>query len=91
MGMDKDWAGARTHNEKVMVALDVDSRRQALALAEALQGSGCWLKIGLELYALTGLELVETFKNMGFSLFLDLKLHDIPTTVERTLDRKSVV
>jgi len=85
MGTNKDWAGARTHNEKVMVALDVDSRRQALALAEALQGSGCWLKIGLELYALTGLELVETFKNMGFSLFLDLKLHDIPTTVERTL------
>ncbi|NLW59906.1 MAG: orotidine-5'-phosphate decarboxylase [Firmicutes bacterium] len=83
--MDKDLAGTPNLNEKVMVALDVDSRTRALALAEALQGSGCWLKIGLELYALTGLDLVATFKNMGFSLFLDLKLHDIPTTVERTL------
>ena len=72
-------------NEKVMVALDVASEAEALALAEALQGSGCWLKIGLELYALTGLKLVDTFKQMGFKLFLDLKLHDIPTTVERTL------
>ncbi|HHW11375.1 MAG TPA: orotidine-5'-phosphate decarboxylase [Firmicutes bacterium] len=85
MAVNKDWPGGHNLNEKVMVALDVDSRTQALALAEALQGSGCWLKIGLELYALSGLELVETFKQMGFSLFLDLKLHDIPNTVERTL------
>ncbi|NLC53543.1 MAG: orotidine-5'-phosphate decarboxylase [Firmicutes bacterium] len=83
--MKTDWWGAQTHNEKVIVALDVDSRTQALALAQALQGSGCWLKIGLELYARSGLELVETFKSMGFPIFLDLKLHDIPTTVERTL------
>ncbi|NLY90011.1 MAG: orotidine-5'-phosphate decarboxylase [Firmicutes bacterium] len=72
-------------NEKVIVALDVASSREALALAEALQGSGCWLKIGLELYAITGLNLIEEFKRMGYKLFLDLKLHDIPTTVERTL------
>ncbi|NLM36873.1 MAG: orotidine-5'-phosphate decarboxylase [Firmicutes bacterium] len=85
MAVNKDWPGGQNLNEKVIVALDVDSRTQALALAEALQGSGCWLKIGLELYALSGLELVETFKKMGFSLFLDLKLHDIPNTVERAL------
>lgn len=73
------------HNEKIMVALDVDSTERALALANALQGSGCWLKVGMELYALSGLKLIDDFKKMGFSLFLDLKLHDIPTTVERTL------
>ena len=41
--------------------------------------------MGLELYAISGLELVDDFKRMGFPIFLDLKLHDIPTTVERTL------
>lgn len=72
-------------NEKVIVALDVDSREKALRLAGDLAGSGCWLKVGLELYALSGLTLVEEFKNLGFNIFLDLKLHDIPTTVEKTL------
>jgi len=71
-------------NEKVMVALDVDVPK-ALALAEQLKGSGCRLKVGLELYALSGLSLIDKFKQMGFYVFLDLKLHDIPTTVERTL------
>jgi len=72
-------------NRKVIVALDVDSGEKALNLAKKLQNSGCWLKVGLELYALTGLKLIDDFKTMGFSVFLDLKLHDIPTTVERTL------
>ena len=72
-------------NEKVIVALDVASGEEAQALARTLRGSGCWLKVGLELYALTGLQLIEDFKRMGYRVFLDLKLHDIPTTVERTL------
>lgn len=72
-------------NEKIIVALDVDSRQKALELAQALAGSGCWLKVGLELYALSGLGLIEEFKKFGFNIFLDLKLHDIPTTVEKTM------
>ena len=70
-------------NEKVIVALDVDSPEDALALARNLQGTGCWLKVGLELYV-SGGKLVDEFKELGFWIFLDLKL-DIPTTVERTL------
>lgn len=72
-------------NEKVMVALDVASAEKALDLARQLSGSGCWLKVGLELYALSGLSLINRFKEMGFNIFLDMKLHDIPTTVEKTL------
>ncbi|MGI5901254.1 MAG: orotidine-5'-phosphate decarboxylase [Desulfitobacteriia bacterium] len=72
-------------NQKVIVALDVNSREKALDIAKELAGSGCWLKVGLELYALSGLSLIEEFKKLGFSIFLDLKLHDIPTTVEKTL------
>ncbi|HHV63879.1 MAG TPA: orotidine-5'-phosphate decarboxylase [Peptococcaceae bacterium] len=71
--------------KKVIVALDVDSGEKALELAQVLQGSGCWLKVGLELYARTGLALIAEFKQLGFNIFLDLKLHDIPTTVEKTL------
>lgn len=75
----------RSLNEKIIVALDVDSGEKALEIARNLAGSGCWLKVGLELYALTGLTLIDEFKKMGFNIFLDLKLHDIPTTVEKTL------
>lgn len=70
---------------KIIVALDVDSEQKALDLGRALAGSGCWVKVGLELYALSGLNLIEEFKQLGFNIFLDLKLHDIPNTVQRTL------
>lgn len=73
------------NNQRVMVALDVQGREEALALAQALAGSGCWLKVGLELYAYTGPAMIRELKALGFSIFLDLKLHDIPTTVERAI------
>ena len=37
-----------TLNKRIMVALDVQGREEALSLAKALQGSGCWLKVGME-------------------------------------------
>ncbi|HEY8910409.1 MAG TPA: orotidine-5'-phosphate decarboxylase [Desulfosporosinus sp.] len=74
-----------TLNQRVMVALDVQSREKALDLAKALQGSECWLKVGMELYAYTGPAMIRELKEMGFPIFLDLKLHDIPTTVERAI------
>lgn len=73
------------NNQRVMVALDVQSREEALVLAKALQGSGCWLKVGLELYSYTGPMMIRELKALGFPIFLDLKLHDIPTTVERAI------
>lgn len=70
-------------NRHVMVALDVDSRDKALQLAEQLKGTGCWLKVGMELYNATGATIIQELKEKGFPIFLDLKLHDIPNTVER--------
>jgi orotidine-5'-phosphate decarboxylase len=70
-------------NRHVMVALDVDSRDKALRLAEQLEGTGCWLKVGMELYNATGATIIQELKEKGFQIFLDLKLHDIPNTVER--------
>lgn len=76
---------AETLNKRVMVALDVQGREEALPLARALQGSGCWLKVGMELYAYAGPAVIRELKELGFPIFLDLKLHDIPTTVERAI------
>lgn len=73
------------NNQRVIVALDVPGREEALALAKLLQGSGCWLKVGLELYSYTGPAMIAELKDLGFPIFLDLKLHDIPTTVERAI------
>jgi orotidine-5'-phosphate decarboxylase len=72
-------------NKKVIVALDVEGRGKALELARRLQGSGCWLKVGLELYSIEGPAILQELKELGFPVFLDLKLHDIPTTVERAI------
>lgn len=67
--------------ERVIVALDVPDARQARELVERLDNIVQWFKIGLELYVSEGNSLVEWLRNKGYSIFLDLKLHDIPNTV----------
>ena len=66
----------------LIVALDVSHLEQAEAMAEALHGSAGMLKVGLELFSGTGPASVERIRSHG-AVLLDLKLHDIPTTVER--------
>ncbi|WP_372663092.1 orotidine-5'-phosphate decarboxylase [Cohnella sp.] len=66
---------------KVMVALDKPDAAAALALAEELQGKGCWMKVGMELFYAAGPAVVRELKSRGFRVFLDLKMHDIPNTV----------
>ncbi len=65
---------------KIIVALDC-SEQEALSLAESLKGKAQWLKIGMTLYYAAGPAIVKKLKDMGFKLFLDLKLHDIPHQV----------
>ena len=67
--------------ERLIVALDFPSAIQALELVDRLGGACRWFKVGLELYLAAGNSIVEALKNRGFSVFLDLKLHDIPNTV----------
>ncbi|XID96113.1 orotidine-5'-phosphate decarboxylase [Paenibacillaceae bacterium WGS1546] len=64
-----------------MVALDKPDAQAALALAERLQGFGCWMKVGMELFYAAGPAVVQELKSRGFRIFLDLKMHDIPNTV----------
>lgn len=66
---------------QVMIALDRPSAEEALALAAQLEGAGCWMKVGMELFYAAGPAVVRELKTRGFKVFLDLKLHDIPNTV----------
>lgn len=67
--------------ERIIVALDTDAHT-ALALARGLQGRVEWLKVGMTLYYAEGPEIVTRLREMGFKVFVDLKLHDIPHQVE---------
>ena len=67
--------------EKLIVALDFPTAEAALALADRLGEQCQWFKVGLELYVAAGPAIVEKLVSRGHSVFLDLKLHDIPNTV----------
>ena len=69
-----------------VIALDFPSFeavKQFLALFPA--GESLYLKVGMELYYATGPEIVSYLKSLGHSVFLDLKLHDIPNTVKSAM------
>ncbi|HTZ59951.1 MAG TPA: orotidine-5'-phosphate decarboxylase [Acidobacteriaceae bacterium] len=68
-------------SDRLIVALDFPDARAALALVDRLEGAVSWFKVGLELYIAEGNALISELQRRGFSVFLDLKLHDIPNTV----------
>lgn len=68
---------------RVIVALDFPTADQALALADRVSPELCRLKVGKELFTSAGPALIESLVARGFDVFLDLKYHDIPTTVAK--------
>ncbi len=66
---------------RIIVALDVSTQEDALALASHLDPRLCRVKVGKELFTRIGPRVIEALQNRGFSVFLDLKFHDIPNTV----------
>jgi orotidine-5'-phosphate decarboxylase len=72
--------------DRIIVALDVPTLDEADALARRLTGRVGWFKVGLELFTAHGPAAVEAIRAHG-PVMLDLKLHDIPTTVERAAAR----
>ncbi|MDL2285406.1 orotidine-5'-phosphate decarboxylase [Desulfovibrio sp. OttesenSCG-928-F07] len=65
----------------LVVALDVNNRADAVALARTLIPATPWMKVGLELFTVSGPDIIKELKDMGGKVFLDLKFHDIPNTV----------
>ena len=68
---------------RLIVALDLPSVADALSMVARLGDSIAFYKIGLELACSGGFELAERLLAAGKHIFLDLKFHDIPNTVER--------
>src|SRR6516162_4398635 len=77
--------------DKIIVALDVPTKRQALELVKRLRKQISFFKIGLQLYTAEGPAIVRAVLSSGTKVWLDLKLYDIPDTVERTVESASAL
>jgi len=71
--------------KEVIIALDFPSEQKALAFLDTLEGENPYVKVGMELFYGAGPSFIHTLKERGLNVFLDLKLHDIPNTVQQTM------
>lgn len=71
----------RVSDPRIIVALDFPDAKQALALTDRLEPGSCRVKVGKELFTAAGPQVVNEIMAKGFEVFLDLKFHDIPSTV----------
>ncbi|MBO7292794.1 MAG: orotidine 5'-phosphate decarboxylase, partial [Clostridia bacterium] len=69
----------------VIIACDFDSAEKTFAFLDKFTGRKPFVKIGMELYYAEGPAIVRAIKERGHKIFLDLKLHDIPTTVKKAM------
>lgn len=69
----------------VIIACDFSSKEETLAFLDKFSGKKPYVKIGMELFYAEGPEIVRKIKARGHQIFLDLKLHDIPNTVKKSM------
>ena len=69
--------------DRLALALDVDDLVEAIRIGRMLRPWFGTAKVGLELFSAAGPEAIGALADLGYRVFLDLKLHDIPTTVHR--------
>ncbi len=68
--------------DKIIVALDLPDAASALEMARSLRGQVEWVKVGMTLFYAEGPSIVRELRSLGFKVFVDLKLNDIPHQVE---------
>ena len=73
----------------LILVLDAPSPRAVAPALRQLQGTVRWVKIGLEMFTACGPDCVREVAGLGFQVFLDLKLHDIPNTVAKSVESVS--
>ena len=67
---------------ELILVLDAPSPRDVTPTLKRLAGTVTWVKVGLEMFTACGPDCVREVAGIGFKVFLDLKLHDIPNTVK---------
>lgn len=67
---------------RIIVALDYPDAESARAVLETLKGIPCYMKVGLQLFYAAGPGFIRELKELGYKVFLDVKMHDIPNTVK---------
>jgi orotidine-5'-phosphate decarboxylase len=72
--------------DRIIVALDVPTVATALRLVDRIGDSASFYKVGPPLYTRGGAEVIRELKQRGKRIFLDLKYHDIPNTVARSVE-----
>ena len=76
-------------SKKLIVALDFNNADKALNFLNNLDPNKCLVKVGLELFISAGWKILDLISEKGFEIFLDLKLHDIPNTVAKSIKQIS--
>lgn len=82
---ESNSSAANKSNPKIIIALDFDALPPVFSLVEQLESNQCRLKVGKELFTKYGPKVVEELQKRGFEIFLDLKFHDIPSTVAKAV------
>jgi orotidine-5'-phosphate decarboxylase len=80
---------ANAQDAKIVIALDFADAKPALEFVQQIDPKLCRVKVGKELFTAAGPQLIEQLVKLDFSVFLDLKFHDIPNTVAKACEAAS--
>lgn len=72
-------------NKDVIIACDFSDKEQLTSFLDKFTEEKLYLKVGMELFYATGTDIIKEIKERGHKIFLDLKLHDIPNTVKKSM------